>query len=220
MTKLTLGDFYPAKRRLFGALAKRRRQMAPTCGGGCAFACETEIFAVSRRLFVALGLIILFLTPVAAQVRPIGDTHLGQIAGISNPLGAFAAGQVGDLGLDRLSSDAQTSADDLTACLEFDSIDRVQIGSYISKATTRNGLPWTWNLLLESVLSTTSVSPLDSSDLSLGYSLADWSEGPQGTVVQALQPSGPGSVLGFTAADLRPPTVLDRPPCCSSALAW
>jgi len=95
-------------------------------------------------------------------------------------------------------------ADDLTVYNDFDSSDQVQMGAHISGANTPDGSTWTWNLLFENLSSTTSVSPLNSTDLPSSYSIADWSEGVQGTVVHTLQPSGSASVLRFTVTDLRP----------------
>lgn len=94
--------------------------------------------------------------------------------------------------------------DDLTVYNDFDSSDQVQIGAHISGANTPDGSTWTWNLLFANLSSTMSASPLNSTDLPLSYSLADWSEGVQGTVVHTRQPSGPGSVLAFTVTDLHP----------------
>ena len=95
-------------------------------------------------------------------------------------------------------------ADDLTVYNDFDWSDQVQIGADISGANTPDGSTWTWNLLFENLSSGISAPPLNSTDLPLSYSIADWSEGVQGTVVHTLQPSGPGSVLRFTVTDLRP----------------
>jgi hypothetical protein len=98
-------------------------------------------------------------------------------------------------------------ADDLTVYNDFDSSDQVQIGAHISGANTPDGSTWMWNLLFENVSSTSSVAPLNSTDLPLSYSIADWSEGVQGTVVHTLQPSGSGSVLRFTVTDIHPTAV-------------
>ena len=95
-------------------------------------------------------------------------------------------------------------AHDLTVYNDFDSSDQVQIGARISGANTPDGSTWAWNLLFANLSLTSSASPLNSTDLPLSYSLADWSEGVQGTIVHTLQPSGQGSVLRFTVTDLRP----------------
>jgi hypothetical protein len=97
-------------------------------------------------------------------------------------------------------------ADDLTVYNDFDSSDQIQLGADISGANTPDGSTWTWNLLFAN-LSSISGPPLNSTDLPLSYSIADWSEGVQGTVVHTQQPSGAGSVLGFTVIDLRPTPV-------------
>lgn len=95
-------------------------------------------------------------------------------------------------------------AHDLTVYNDFDSSDQVQIGAGISGANTPDGSTWSWNLLFANLSLTSSASPLNSTDLPLSYSLADWSEGVQGTVVHTLQPSGQGSVLRFTVTELMP----------------
>jgi hypothetical protein len=196
---------------------------------------------MTRISVVAFGLTAL-LAPVAAQASPIAYDYVGQVTGISDPLGDFAGTAVGGLVFGTFSYDAQTpaigdqtiasyffdlnnplenfntidingrqlqdqGAYDLTVYNDFISSDQVQIGAGVSGAYTPDGSTWTWNLLFENLSLTDSVSPLNSTDLPLSYSIADWSEGVQGTVVHTRQPSGPGSVLTFTVVGLRPTPV-------------
>jgi hypothetical protein len=139
------------------------------------------------------------------QTPAIGDqTIASYFFDLNNPLVNFNTLHVNGRQLE------DQGADDLTVYNDFDSSDQVQIGAGISGANTPDGSTWTWNLLFEDLSSTISVPPLNSTDLPLSYSIADWSEGVQGTVVHTLQPSGPGSVLRFTVTDLRP-TPVDEP---------
>jgi hypothetical protein len=87
---------------------------------------------------------------------------------------------------------------------DFGLNDLVSIHGDISGSYARDGSTWTWYLLFESLSSTFPVHPLNSTDLPLTYSIADWSEGVRGTVIHTLQPSGPSSVLSFDFVDLRP----------------
>jgi hypothetical protein len=140
------------------------------------------------------------------QTLGIGDqTIASYFFDLNNPLLNFSTVDVNGKHLE------DQGGDDLTVYNDFDSSDQVQIGANISGANTPDASTWTWNLLFKNLSSTTSALPLNSTDLPLSYSIADWSEGVQGTVVHTLQPSGPGSVLTFTVTDLHPTPVPEPP---------
>lgn len=182
----------------------------------------------------ALVLVLSFViaTPVTAQAGIITFDYTGRITGISDPIGDFVGAAVGDLVFGAFSYDTQApgagnetitsyhfndqpgnfntidvngrhlednGAYSLDVYNDFALTDLVTIYGVISGSYAPDGSTWAWILSFESLS-----DPLNSTDLPLSYSIADWSEGVRGAVVHTLQPTGPSSVVNFDVVDVRP----------------